>query len=145
MRRRVCSVLELLCVFLAASLAVANPETGVWQDGRTGDEDNVVNPGESIKFAITSATDSTLFYVRTPLADLCFDPDTGGTGGAARISVYRPVDPQVATINGSILVPSIPIDNSDCVQIVNGVYWVEVTTGPSGGEAAVVTVTGRSS
>ena len=81
----------------------------------------------------------------TPLADLCFDPDTAGAAGAARISVYRIITPTVATINGSILLPTIPVDNSDCTQLVRGLYWVEVTTGPGGGETPVVTVSGRSS
>lgn len=124
--------------------AAAAPETGVWTNTSDGSADRWVEFGDTIRFAISGTTDSALFTVTTSAADLCFDPDTGGSAGSARISVYRPVNPDVATINGSILLPTVPTDNSDCIVLVRGTYWVEVTTGPTGGELAVVTVTGRS-
>lgn len=123
--------------------APASPESGVWVNASSGDVDTLVEFGDTVVFTLSGGTDSTLVTVTTTAADLCFDPDTGGSAGSARISVYRPVNPATATINGSILLPSQPVDNSDCVQLVRGTYWVEVTTAPTGGEVAVVSITGR--
>lgn len=134
----------LLAALLAASPALADPQTGAWENAVTGEEDRVLEFGETIVFPFGNATDSTTFTSVMPKADLCFEPNTLGAGGAARISVYRVVVPSIPTINASILLPSVPIDSSDCLEIVNGTYWVEVTTGPGGGEAAVVAVTARS-
>jgi hypothetical protein len=130
-------------LFLSARGADADPGAGPWVNTVTGAADTVVNFDEQLRYSITDATESQLFSVTTPKADLCFDPHTGATGGAARVSVYRPVNPATATINGSILLPAVPSDNSDCIVLVRGLYWVEVTTGPGGGETPVVTVTGR--
>lgn len=123
----------------------ADPETGEWTDAQSGNVDRTVDFNETIRYAIAANTDSKLFKVVTPLADLCFDPDTLGVAGTARVSVYRVIEPATTTINGSILLPAVPTDNSDCLEIVVGTYWVEVTAGPTGGETPVVTVTGRSS
>lgn len=123
--------------------AHADPETGEWTDVQSGAIDRTVDFNETIRYAITANTDSKLFKVVTPVADLCFDADTLGIAGSARVSVYRVIEPATTTINGSILLPTVPIDNSDCVVLVVGTYWVEVTAGPTGGETPVVTVTGR--
>lgn len=132
----------LVVALLSPLLARANPETGAWVNSFNARPDSNVEVGDTIQFDVADGTDSALFVVSSGLADLCFDPDVGGSSGAARVTLYRTVDPHVATINGSVPI-SVPIDNSDCVEIVPGTYWVEVTTGPSGGETAVVTVTGR--
>ena len=133
-----------LWALLPAPRAGANPETGPWLNLASGAADRLLEFGETLSFAITSTTDSQTFTSAMPQADLCFDPDLGGAAGAARITVYRAVNPAVPTINGSIILPTIPTDNSDCTVIVNGTYWVEVTTGPAGIETPVVTVTARS-
>lgn len=130
-------------VAVASGPAAASPESGVWINASDGSADTLVEYGDTVVFTLSGGTDSTLVTVTTTAADLCFDPDTGGSAGSARISVYRPVNPATATINGSILLPSQPVDNSDCVQLVRGTYWVEVTTAPTGGEVAVVSITGR--
>lgn len=143
--RRWISVLALASAILLGSLAAgANPESGAWTNALTGALDDTVNFDETVQFSITSTTDSALVNVTTPIADLCFDPDTSGAAGAARISVYRVVTLSAPTINGSILLPSVPTDNSDCLEIVRALYWVEVTTGPGGGETPIVTISGRS-
>lgn len=143
--RRWTPVLALaLCALLGSWVASANPESGPWTNALTGQLDDTLNFDETLQFSITSATDSALVNVTTPIADLCFDPDTVGAAGAARISVYRVVTLSAPTINASILLPSVPTDNSDCLEIVRALYWVEVTTGPSGGEFPIVTISGRS-
>lgn len=143
--RRWISVLALaLIALLGSAPAKANPESGAWTNALTGAPDDTVNFDETVQFAITSGTDSALVNVTTPIADLCFDPDTLTAAGAARISVYRVVTLSAVTINASILLPSVPIDNSDCLELVRALYWVEVTTGPSGGETPLVTISGRS-
>lgn len=138
-------ILSLLAAALLPASGLANPQTGPWVDAGTGAPADVVNYDQTIQFSITSATDSATFSVATPYADLCFDPDTLGSAGSARISVYRVILLDQPTIDGSILLPTVPVDNSDCLQLVRAVYWVEVTTGPTGGETPVVTVSGRSS
>lgn len=136
--------LALSALWLSAP-AFSNPETGQWYNTRSAELDDTINFDETIQYTITANTDSALFNVTTPVADLCFDPDTSGAAGATRISVYRVVSLSAVTINASILLPSVPTDNSDCLQLVRALYWVEVTTGPSGGETPVVTVSGRAS
>ena len=131
----------LTCIAVSAP---ANPESGPWLNVVTGAVDTVVDLDESIQYTITSNTDSVAFSVRSPRADVCFDPDTGGATGTARVTVYRSVTPTTVTLNGAIPI-TVPSDNSDCVVIVRGAgYWIETTAGPTGGEVAVVTVTGRS-
>ncbi|MBY0263461.1 MAG: hypothetical protein K2Q20_14035, partial [Phycisphaerales bacterium] len=120
------------------------PESGVWVNAASGEEDRVLEFGETITYDLSGATDSETFTNLMPAADLCFEPNVLGAGGAARISVYRVVVASFPTINASILLPTIPIDSSDCTVLVNGTYWVEVTTAPGGGEAGVVSVTARS-
>lgn len=137
--------LLVAAVLILPAAALANPETGPWFNATSGAPDDTVNFDETIRFSLSGGTDSAIFNVTTPYADLCFDPDTAGAAGSARISVYRIISLDAATINGSILLPTVPIDNSDCLQLVRALYWVEVTTAPTGGEAAVVTVSGRSS
>lgn len=144
MMRAAACLLSAILLTIWIGAASANPESGQWVNAVTGQADDTVNFDETVQFAITSTTDSALVNVTTPVADLCFDPDTLGAAGAARISVYRVVTLSAVTINASILLPSVVTDNSDCLEIVRALYWVEVTTGPGGGEAPIVTISGRS-
>lgn len=137
------ALLTAAVAILLALPALANPGAGVWKDSITGLADSIVYNDETSTFSIVDATESGLLIVGSPKADLCFDPDTGGSAGAARITAYRLVNPSVPTINGSIAI-TVPSDNSDCVVLVRGTYWVEVTAAPTGAEAAIVSVTGRS-
>lgn len=127
-----------------AVTAPANPESGQWLNVVTGVADAVVDLDESIQYTITGNTDSIAFSVKSQRADVCFDPDTGGLAGSTRVTLYRSVIPSTVTLNGAVPI-TVPSDNSDCVVIVRGTgYWIETTAGPTGGEVAVVTVTGRS-
>lgn len=134
----------LLAAVLVAFSAAADPGAGQWINAQSLNADETVNHPDTLLYAITSSAESKIVDVTTPKADLCFDPNLNATGGAARISAYRIITKTNATIAGSILLPSIPIDNSDCIVLVQGSYWVEVTTGPAGGEAPIVSITGRS-
>lgn len=142
MRQALLVLVFAIGLVLNSGSSKADPGAGAWVDLFTGAARSVINFDESIRFTITSAAESAAFTVDTPYADLCFDPDTGGSAGSARVTAYRIVNPTVRTINASIPI-TVPSDNSDCAQLVRGIYWVEVTVGPTGGEAAVVTVTGR--
>jgi hypothetical protein len=132
----------LLALFPLA--AQANPETGEWIDSRKGVAIEVLGFHQTAVFTLSGGTDSELIAVEAPSADLCFDPDKTGAAGSARVSVYRLVDPATATTNASILLPPVPSDNSDCLALVRGLYWVEVTTAPTGGEVGVVSINTRS-
>lgn len=124
--------------------ASANPESGQWIHWLSGAPVAILGFNETAVFTISGSTDSQAIAVEAPSADLCFDPDKTGAAGSARITVYRAVDPATVTLNGSIALPPVPTDNSDCLQLVRGVYWAEVTTAPTGGEVAVVAIATRS-
>jgi hypothetical protein len=141
---RTISALLALAVTLSASTSGANPETGDWINSLSGSAVLQLGFNQTAVFTIVGTTDSRAIAVEAPTADICFDPDTGGVAGSARVSIYRAVNPATVTLNGSILLPPVPTDNSDCLEAVRGVYWAEVTTGPTGGEVAVVSITTRS-
>lgn len=139
-------VLIVAMALAIAAPAFANPGVEPWvKDSQSAatTETTFVSAGGAVYLSLNSGSgNSKVLRVSAAQADLCFDPDVGGTGGSARVNVYRALDYNDTT-NAAILVGAPPFDGSDCIEITIGRYWIEVTTAATGGEVARVLVQGR--
>lgn len=133
---------SILALLFFATPASALPGVTLWLTQGTSDTEYSVSVGEvaEIQFA-AGAGHSTLIGLSGD-GDLCFIPDSNSAAGAARIAVYRAVALPVDD-DARIVLPSVPFDGTNCLVLVMGRYWFEITTPAGGGENAVVTLTGR--
>lgn len=142
MRRAPITLLALVAMVLSPATALAEPGDTPWLPQGSSRPTSVVSQQTVAIVFGAGADDSQLLTVNSRVADICFDPDVGGTGGAARIAVFRALT-RPPSDTARITVPAPPSDGSDCEVIVKGRYWFEITTAAGAGELAIVTVTGR--
>lgn len=123
--------------------------------GTTGDG-ITVKGFEMLCFDFTSTgVDSRIFRVASKTALICFDPALDSAGGdVAQIYIrYCPngAKPSSSPQNECVKVTSSPMVGAEggpgtqdaCLQVGPGVYFVDITTVPAGGDNARVTIQGQ--
>ena len=137
-------LLLLVCALtLSAGLASADPSTGAWVKFGSTNETSQVGSGQAVTFSFpVGAVNSKLIHVNAKDADICFDADTGGAGGAGIATVKLALTPG-GDDDAAITLPALVLTNLDCNPIVSGSYWVHIATAASGVENPIVVIFGR--
>ena len=137
-------LITLLCL-LSTGTALADPGVGTFTNTRAGRPTNVVSVGGgTLLYLFTGTIESVAFSVNSGHADVCFDTDIGSvTVGSARVGIRRAANPANPVLVSSLLMPAVPSNNTNCLQIVNGTYWIEPTIALTTTEVPLVTITGR--
>lgn len=141
---RLLSLLAALGAMLVfAQPAAADPSTDTWVKFGTTTAVENVSGGNTVVFAFpVGAVNSTIITVTAKIADVCFDADTGGSGGTGRVTLKLAL-----TLDGSddaaIVVPALITNNSDCIEIIAGKYWAQIDTAATSAEIPIVVIKGR--
>lgn len=123
--------------------ASADPSTGDWLKFGSTTTTSSVGSNQSVVFSFpVGAVNSKLIHVNAKEADICFDADTGGTGGSGLATVKLALTPG-GDDNAAITLPALVLTNLDCNPIVSGSYWVNIDTAASGVENPIVVIFGR--
>ena len=132
-----------LAIGLAPGLAHADPSTTAWVLFGTATETTSVSSGKTVSYSpIAAAANSTLLYISAEIADACFDPNTAGGAGSSRVTLKRALT-AAGSDNAAIAIPALPVDGTDCVVLVAGLYWAQIDTAATGAETPILVVTGR--
>lgn len=133
----------ILFLVMGSSPALGDISTGVWTKFGQTTPALTVNSGDAAVFAFpVGAVNSKLIHVNAKNADVCFDADTGGSGGAGRATLKLALTP-AGDDDAAITLPALVLTNLDCNPIVSGYYWVNIDTAASGSEIPIVVILGR--
>lgn len=140
------SFIMAIAIFFPAT-AFADPGSEPWvtfSQSTTAAQVGHISGGSGALLVINAGdTNSALLHVNSSNAYVCFDPDIAAAStGAARVTMKLALS-AVPADNAAITMPAIPVNGTDCIDIVRGAYWINIDTPASGAEVAHLIVQGR--
>lgn len=138
----------------AAFTDCRDPATPTGAVGTTNDLN--VGLGDELCYQFDDTTDSGLFHVQSPNALICFDPDSGGVAGTARVMPQKcpyGVKGSLTAANSCVNILDAALDGvggssatqNACIRVKRGSYRLDVTAAPTAGEEPIASMLGEGS